>query len=126
MKKYTRYSEKTLSRLMAGALSVSMLAMTAGAATWYMEDGDVTVTATETSQTVTQGTNTQEDLAPVFTNRTVNTADTSITVTTTEDATANITLKNMDLEKTGTGDGSCIVHIFRSFPGQFGNLYKEK
>ena len=51
------------------ALLSGYLSSTAYAATWYMEDGDVIVSASESGQTVSQNNNTIGDNDPTFTNR---------------------------------------------------------
>ena len=58
-----------------------------------MEDGDVIVSASESGQTVSQNNNTIGDNDPTFTNRDSDVAsDSTITITTSDDATANITI----------------------------------
>lgn len=81
------------------ALLSGSLSSTAYAATWYMEDGDVVVSASENGQTVSQNNNTVEDNDPTFTNRHSDTAsDSTITITTSDDATANITIEDINLK----------------------------
>lgn len=75
------------------------LSSTAYAATWYMEDGDVIVSASESGQTVSQNNNTIGDNDPTFTNRDSDVAsDSTITITTSDDATANITIEDINLK----------------------------
>lgn len=81
------------------ALLSGSLSSTAYAATWYMEDGDVIVSASESGQTVSQNNNTIGDNDPTFTNRDSDVAsDSSITITTSDDATANITIEDINLK----------------------------
>ncbi|MFR6367152.1 hypothetical protein [Gallintestinimicrobium sp.] len=64
-----------------------------------MEDGDVIVSASESGQTVSQNNNTIGDNDPTFTNRDSDVAsDSTITITTSDDATANITIEDINLE----------------------------
>ena len=81
------------------ALLSGSLSSTAYAATWYMEDGDVIVSASESGQTVSQNNNTIGDNDPTFTNRDSDVAsDSTITITTSDDATANITIEDINLK----------------------------
>ena len=82
------------------ALVMSMsLPMTTYAADWYLEDGDVTVNADNSEQTVTQGGTSTQDDAPVITQRD-SSAETSntITINTSENATANVTIKDINIK----------------------------
>ena len=64
-----------------------------------MEDGDVIVSASESGQTVSQNNNTIGDNDPTFTNRDSDVAsDSTITITTSDDATANITIEDINLK----------------------------
>ena len=82
------------------ALVMSMsLPMTTYAYDWYLEDGDVTVNADNSGQTVTQGSDPAvSDDAPVITQRD-SSAETSntITINTSENATANVTISNVNI-----------------------------
>ena len=81
------------------ALLSGSLSSTAYAATWYMEDGDVIVSASESGQTVSQNNNTIGDNDPTFTNRDSSVAsDSTITINTSGDATANITIEDINLK----------------------------
>lgn len=108
-----------LALLLAVSLPVSALA-----ATWYLEDGDITIRATEDGQTVKQGDNDAvADDAPVIKqneqNNSSTATDKTITIDADENATANVTLDgvNIDVSKhtdnttagiqtTGNGDVS--------------------
>ena len=91
-----------LKQLTAGMIALVMsmsLPMTTYAADWYLEDGDVTVDAGDSGQTVTQGSNPAvPDEAPVITQResSVETANT-ITINASENATANVTISNVNI-----------------------------
>ena len=81
------------------ALVMSMsLPMTTYAADWYLEDGSITVDAGDSEQTVTQGSTSTQDKAPVITQR-ESSAETSntITINASENATANVTISNVNI-----------------------------
>ena len=87
-----------LALLLAVSLPVSALA-----ATWYLEDGDITIRATESGQTVSQGTTTEADAAPVIKQRESSTStDRVIKVIAEEDATANVTLDGVNIDTSKT------------------------
>ena len=90
-----------MKQLTAGMIALVMsmsLPMTTYAADWYLEDGDVTVDAGDSGQTVTQGSTSTQDKAPVITQResSVETANT-ITINASENATANVTISNVNI-----------------------------
>ena len=90
-----------MKQLTAGMIALVMsmsLPMTTYAADWYLEDGDVTVNADNSEQTVTQGGTSTQDDAPVITQRD-SSAETSntITINTSENATANVTISNVNI-----------------------------
>ena len=84
--------------MIALVMSVS-LPMTTYAANWYLEDGSVTVNADNSGQTVTQGSTSTPDEAPVITQR-GSSAETSntITINASENATANVTISNVNID----------------------------
>ena len=91
-----------MKQLTAGMIALVMsmsLPLTTYAADWYLEDGDVTVDAGDSGQTVTQGSTSTPDEAPVITQResSVETANT-ITINTSENATANVTIKDINIK----------------------------
>lgn len=107
-----------LALLLAVSLPVSALA-----ATWYLENGDIIIRATKDRQTVSQGEKTEIDNAPVIKqneqNNSSTATDKTITIDAEKDATANVTLGgvNIDVSKhtdnttagiqtTGNGDVS--------------------
>lgn len=83
-----------LALLLAVSLPVSALA-----ATWYLDDGDITIRATEDGQTVKQGDkDAVEDAAPVIKQKNSSTATNRvIKVIAEEDATANVTLDGVNI-----------------------------
>ena len=95
-----------MKQLTAGMIALVMsmsLPMTTYAADWYLEDGDVTVNAENSGQTVTQGSTSKSDEAPVITQRD-SSAETSNTITinaSEENATANVTISNVNINASG-------------------------
>ena len=87
-----------LALLLAVSLPVSALA-----ATWYLENGDITIRATEDGQTVKQGDNDAvADDAPVIKQRDGSTAtDKTIKIETTGDATADVTIEDVNISSKG-------------------------
>ena len=91
-----------MKQLTAGMIALVMsmsLPMTTYAADWYLEDGSITVDAGDSGQTVTQGSTSTPDDAPVVTQRD-SSAETSntITINTSENATANVTIKDINIK----------------------------
>lgn len=83
--------------LLAVSLPVSALA-----ATWYLENGDITIRATEDGQYVSQGDNAAvEDNTPVIKQNEQNDSSTAtdktITIDAEKDATANVTLDGVNI-----------------------------
>lgn len=110
-----------LALLLAVSLPVSALA-----ATWYLENGDIIIRATENGQTVKQGDkDAVEDAAPVIKqneqNNSSTATDKTITIDAEKDATANVTLGgvNIDASSRGnntagirtTGDGNVTIEL---------------
>ena len=89
--------KKLTASMIALVMSVS-LPMTTYAANWYLEDGSVTVNADNSGQTVTQGSTSTPDEAPVITQRN-SSAETSstITINAAENATANVTISDVNI-----------------------------
>ena len=91
-----------MKQLTAGIIALVMstsLPMTAYAADWYLEDGDVTVNADDAGQTVTQGSGSAvPDEDPVISQRD-SSAETSntITISTSDNVTANVTIKDINI-----------------------------
>ena len=87
--------------MIALVMSVS-LPMTTYAANWYLEDGSVTVNADNSGQTVTQGSTSTPDEAPVITQResSVETGNT-IGISTSDNATANVTISDVNINTSG-------------------------
>lgn len=90
--------KRTFISIVALMLAVCLMP-TALAATWYLEDGDITVIADENGQSVKQGSNSAvADSDTVITQRDSEKAtDNTITVSTEGDAEANITIKDINI-----------------------------
>ena len=109
-----------MKQLTAGMIALVMsmsLPMTTYAADWYLEDGGVTVDAGDAGQTVTQGSTSTQDEAPVITQResSVETANT-ITINASENATANVTIKDINIKSSNdaidvTGSSSANITL---------------
>ena len=97
--------KRILSALLALLLAVSLL-MTAFAAEWDIADGDISVNAGSDGQTVTQGTNVDiPDDAPVIKgSSTTNT----VTITAEKNQTAEVTLKDVNIDVSGTGSYTAV------------------
>lgn len=86
-----------LALLLAVSLPVSALARD-----WYIDDGDITIRATENGQTVSQGDTTEADDAPVIKQKNSETAtDKTIKIETTGGATADVTIENVNISSGG-------------------------
>lgn len=86
-----------LALLLAVSLPVSALARD-----WYIDEGDITIRATENGQTVSQGDTTEADDAPVIKQRNSETAtDKTIKIETTGDATADVTIEDVNIKSDG-------------------------
>lgn len=89
-----------LALLLAVSLPVSALA-----ATWYLEDGDIIIRATKDRQTVSQGEKTEIDNAPVIKQNEQNDSSTAtdktIKIETTGGATADVTIENVNISSGG-------------------------
>ena len=93
---------KLLTRLVSLALVAVFLPTVAMADTWYLEDGSITVSATDSGQNVSQGGVTKEDSAPVIRNRDSSTSTTNnVTIKADTGATANVTLEDTNIDTTG-------------------------
>lgn len=93
---------KLLTRLVSLALIAVFLPTAAMADTWYLEDGSITVSATDSGQSVSQGGVTKEDSAPVIRNRDSSASTTNnVTIRADTGATANVTLEDTNIDTTG-------------------------
>ena len=90
--------KNVIALLLAVSLPVSALARD-----WYIDEGDITIRATENGQTVKQGDkDAVEDAAPVIKQRNSETAtDKTIKIETTGDATADVTIEDVNISSKG-------------------------
>ena len=94
--------KRLISSIIALVLVLSM-SVSAFADTWYLEDGDITVSADGNGQSVQQGGNdTVPDSDTVITQRDSSTATSStITISPSGDATADVTIKDINMRLSG-------------------------
>jgi hypothetical protein len=115
---------KKMKRIMSAAMVLLLMAtlpVNAFAAEWYMEDGDITVNAGSSGQTVTQGTNVDvPDAAPVITQKDSSTATTNtVTINAESGATAEVTLSgvniiNFNAAVSTSGEGGVTIELDNS------------
>ncbi len=111
-----KHLKKNVTTLLLTLALLTSASSSVYAADWYLEDGDITVTATDKEQTVTQGDTTEQDDAPIIQNRDPHVAtDSTITITTESGASANITIEDVNISSespaidVGTADVSIQV-----------------
>ena len=93
-----------MKQLTAGMIALVMsmsLPMTTYAADWYLENGSITVNADNSRQTVTQGSTSTQDDAPVITQSSAETSNTITINVSEENATANVTISNVNINASG-------------------------
>ena len=105
--------KKIMTRLLSLVLLGAFIPGFVLADSWYLEDGDITVNATETSQIVSQGGTSKPDSNPIISTRAPGSSGTgatnnTVTITAAENATANVTLENVNIG-TGTRGGAAIT-----------------
>ena len=95
--------KKTLATLMA-LLLMGTLPLNAVAGDWYIDQGDITVNAGSSGQTVRQGDREDPDSAPVITQKDPQTSTSySVTIKAEKDQDANVTIKDVNIDTSGTG-----------------------
>ena len=102
------FMKKITTRLLSLVLLGAFIPSFVLAAEWDLKDGSITVNAApDTAQTVTQGSGAPTvDDNPVITSS--GTTGNTITITAAENATANVTLENVNID-TGTRGGAAIT-----------------
>lgn len=109
-----------MKRLISGIIALVLIMgmpVSAFAADWYLEDGDITVSADNSGQTVSQGSGAAvADDAPVISQRDSSTAtDSTITISTSDGATANVTIEDVNISSNGdaidVGDSSANIKL---------------
>lgn len=79
----------------------ALMFVTMFAGDWYLENGDISINASDSGQTVTQGGGTPEaDSAPVISSN--GATDNSVTITSSGDATAQVTIQDAVINTSGT------------------------
>ena len=92
--------------IMALLLAASM-PLSAVAEDWYLENGDISVNASESGQTVSQGTQSNiPDSAPVITQSGGGSTSNSVTINANAGSTANVTLKDVNIDTSGTNQAA--------------------
>ena len=91
-------AKRTVALALTAALVVGMT-LPAFADTWYIDDGDISISAGENGNKVTQGSTTKEnDTDTVITNREPSTASSNtVTINADEGKTVNVTLDNVTI-----------------------------
>lgn len=109
-----------MKRLISGIIALVLIMgmpVSAFAADWYLEEGDITVSADSSGQTVSQGGGAAvADNAPVISQRGGSTAtDSTITISTSDGATANVTIEDVNISSDGdaidVGDSSANIRL---------------
>ena len=105
--------KKIMTRLLSLVLLGAFIPGFVLADSWYLEDGDITVNATETSQIVSQGSTSKQDSNPIISTHAPGSSKTgatnnTVTITAEKNATANVTLENVNID-TGTSGGAAIT-----------------
>lgn len=109
-----------MKRLISGIIALVLIMgmpVSAFAADWYLEDGDITVSADNSGQTVSQGGGAAvADGAPVISQRDGSAAtDSTITISTSDGATANVTIEDVNISSDGdaidVGDSSANIRL---------------
>lgn len=110
---------KTVFSLALALCLVLSLGGAAFAETYYIEDGDIAVNASESGQTVSQGTNINiPDAAPVISNRTPETpSSNTVTINAEAGSTANVTFDDLNINVDSvapvqvTGEGNVNIEL---------------
>ena len=108
-----------MKRLISGIIALVLIIgmpVSAFAADWYLEEGDITVSADSSGQTVSQGGAAVADDAPVISQRDGAVAtDSTITISTSDGATANVTIEDVNISSNGdaidVGDSSANIKL---------------
>ena len=100
--------KKIMTRLLSMVLLGAFIPGFVLADSWYLEDGDITVNATETSQIVSQEGTSKPDSNPIISTRAPGSSETgatdnTVTITAEKNATANVTLENVNIDTGATG-----------------------
>ena len=122
--------KKIMTRLLSLVLLGTFIPSYVLAADWNLDNGDITVSATVESQTVSQaGGSPTVDNNPVITSS--GTTNNTVTITAEKNATANVTLENVNIDtgKTGgaaittSGEGNVNIELNGTNTVQSGNTH---
>ena len=111
--------KKWMIRTLSALLIVAFLPTTVLAAEWNLDNGSIEITATGTTQTVSQGGSSGvEDSNPIITSNNNQTSNT-VTIKADDGTTANVTIKDTNIDTSGTdnaaikteGDGSVNLNV---------------
>ena len=104
--------KKIMTRLLSLVLLGAFIPSFVLAETWDLENGDIIVNAApDTTQTVSQGGTTTPDSAPVISTHAPDSTQTgavkhTVNITAAENATANVTLENVNIDTSTTGEAA--------------------
>ena len=106
-----RTTGKRAAALALTAALVVGMTLPAFAGTWYIEDGDISISAGESGNDVTQnGAITKNDTNTVITNHdSSNASSNTVTIDAGEGKTVNVTLDNVNINTSKTGDAAVSV-----------------
>ena len=115
-----RPASQRAAALVLTAAMLTTLTAPAFAGTWYIEDGDITISAGESGNNVTQNENTTEnDHDTIITNREEGSSSHTVTIDAKDkDDKVEVTLKDVNIEATGgkaavsvTGSGNTTIEL---------------
>lgn len=98
------FMKKITTRLLSLVLLGAFIPSFVLADTWYLDKGDITVNATGTIQTVTQGAAPVEDPNPVITSN--GKTENTVIINAGENATANVTLENVNIDVSSNSEAA--------------------
>ena len=106
-----RSTAKRAAALALTAALVVGMTLPAFAGTWYIEDGDISISAGENGNKVTQGSTPEKnDTDTVITNRDPSTASSNtVTIDAGKGETVNVTLENVNIDTSDTGEAAVSV-----------------
>ena len=106
-----RSTGKRAAALALTAALVVGMTLPAFAGTWYIEDGDISISAGENGNKVTQGSTPEKnDTDTVITNRDPSTASSNtVTIDAGKGETVNVTLENVNIDTSDTGEAAVSV-----------------
>ena len=106
-----RSTGKRAAALALTAALVVGMTLPAFAGTWYIDDGDISISAGESGNDVTQnGATTKNDTNTVITNHdSSNASSNTVTIDADEGKTVNVTLENVNIDTSDTGEAAVSV-----------------